>query len=258
MVTAALPPMPCVPEAAGRKALQEQRRRGAPQSLCSQDPGPRDEIIKQVCDRRDRVHITQARFFGGDGQIGVVLGGPGRRGPREPQEVPGQFTLGERDGTGQQMGAGDNQSECADTMQGPSPTEECAPQRAGAVRGGRGECPSLEVPRKRVDSHWRACPGEDWFPKNAWAEPCPPQGAREEGFQPSCPPRLQLPGPVHGSPWMVGLLLNSFPSPISSMAASSPLEGSASSFEGVLESGPVRVECPTTSSGPRFLHLNTK
>ena len=118
--------MPCFPEAAGRKALQEQRR-GAPQSLCSQDPGPQDEVIKQVCDRRDRVHITQTRFFGGDGQIGVVLGGPGRRGPREPQVAPGQFTLGERDGTGQQMGAGDNQSECADTMQGPSPTEEMRP-----------------------------------------------------------------------------------------------------------------------------------
>ena len=201
MVTAALPPMPCVPEAAGRKALQEQRRRGAPQSLCSQDPGPRDEIIKQVCDRRDRVHITQARFFGGDGQIGVVLGGPGRRGPREPQEVPGQFTLGERDGTGQQMGAGDNQSECADTMQGPSPTEECAPQRAGAVRGGRGECPSLEVPRKRVDSHWRACPGEDWFPKNAWAEPCPPRGpgkrASSQAALPGCSCQALFMGP-HG------------------------------------------------------------
>ena len=74
----------------------------------------------------------------------------------------------------------------------------------------------------------------------------------------SCPPRLQLPGPVHGSPWMVGLLLNSFPNPISSLAASSPLEGSASCFEGVLESGPVHVECPTASSEPRFLHLNTK
>ena len=100
-----------------------------------------------------------------------------------------------------QRSAGDNQSECADTMQGPSPTEECAPQRAGAVRGGRGECPSLEVPRKRVDSHWRACPGEDWFPKNAWAEPCPPRGpgkrASSQAALPGCSCQALFMGP-HG------------------------------------------------------------
>lgn len=46
----------------------------------------------------------------------MILGGAGRWGPREPQEAPGQ-----------QMGPGDNQSECADTTQGPSPTKEMHP-----------------------------------------------------------------------------------------------------------------------------------
>lgn len=84
--------------------------------------------MKKVCDRRDPVHAAQARFFGGYGQTGVVLGeqAGGVLGSHRRYWASSPWGGG---GLRQQMSAGDNQSEREDTSQGPSPLRGDAPCR---------------------------------------------------------------------------------------------------------------------------------
>lgn len=135
----------------------------------------------------------------------------------------------------------DTRGQCADATQDSSLLFRGAPCREIGLPQSGG-VPSVEMPKKRLDSHSVGMPRgglvlQEYMGRGPHRLSNPPTLGQGRGLPVKMPPprRLQLLGPTPGSPGTAGLQLNFLPSPVSSLVVIKPFQSSASSFKGVSE-----------------------